>query len=214
MLSDKPKLQILSVWLAISGSVIGLVITIGLFFVQPNLSSDVYIAETLLIVFLNSAMIILTLWVKEPLLAGSIWALTGMIQTVYIFFSLYELKIFLFPNVFLLFAAAFIIFLENLQQEKVIEANDSYPYIATRQASTVRSEDGSVLGELTQRERQILVLIARGHSNQEIAQELVISQNTVRHHVHSILTKLGCSSRSKAAALAIRAGILKGDLEN
>jgi DNA-binding NarL/FixJ family response regulator len=60
---------------------------------------------------------------------------------------------------------------------------------------------------LTDRERQVLVLVARGLSNRQIADELVISERTARTHVSNILTKLGLASRTQAALLAIRDGI-------
>jgi len=60
---------------------------------------------------------------------------------------------------------------------------------------------------LTQREREILQLVSRGHSNGEIAQALTISTNTVRTHLHALSTKLNATSRTKmlanARALAI-----------
>jgi DNA-binding NarL/FixJ family response regulator len=62
-------------------------------------------------------------------------------------------------------------------------------------------------GELTERELEILRLIAEGHANKEIARRLVISERTARTHVSSILRKLGLSSRTQAALLAVREGL-------
>ena len=59
-------------------------------------------------------------------------------------------------------------------------------------------------GQLTPRELEVLRLIAAGRSNQEIAQELVISFNTVTNHVKSILGKTGCANRTEAASYAYR----------
>ncbi|GAA3241364.1 helix-turn-helix transcriptional regulator [Actinocorallia longicatena] len=56
---------------------------------------------------------------------------------------------------------------------------------------------------LTQREREITALIARGLSNKAIAEELVISPATVARHVTNILTKLGFTSRSQVAAWSV-----------
>jgi DNA-binding NarL/FixJ family response regulator len=53
---------------------------------------------------------------------------------------------------------------------------------------------------LTQREQEILQLIAEGDSNGEIATKLYVSRKTVEHHVSSILTKLGVSRRSHAVS--------------
>jgi DNA-binding NarL/FixJ family response regulator len=61
--------------------------------------------------------------------------------------------------------------------------------------------------ELSEREREILVLIAEGHANKEIARRLVISERTARTHVSHILGKLGVSSRTQAALLAVREGL-------
>ena len=60
---------------------------------------------------------------------------------------------------------------------------------------------------LTERELEVLRLIARGKSNREIAGELVISEATVRTHVSNILGKLQLASRTQAALYALREGI-------
>lgn len=63
------------------------------------------------------------------------------------------------------------------------------------------------LSELTEREREVLALIARGRTNKEIAADLVISEATARNHISHIFEKLGLSRRSEAAALATRLGL-------
>jgi NarL family two-component system response regulator LiaR len=60
---------------------------------------------------------------------------------------------------------------------------------------------------LTEREVEVLRLVARGQSNQEIADQLVISEATVRTHVSNILGKLHLASRTQAALYALREGI-------
>ncbi|MCC2277495.1 response regulator transcription factor [Streptomyces sp. ET3-23] len=65
---------------------------------------------------------------------------------------------------------------------------------------------GDGLG-LTPRERDVLRLVALGHSNGRIAEELFISPKTVSVHVSNILAKLGVSGRGEAAATAHRTGL-------
>jgi pimeloyl-ACP methyl ester carboxylesterase/DNA-binding CsgD family transcriptional regulator len=65
------------------------------------------------------------------------------------------------------------------------------------------------VGDLTAREVEVLRLIAAGRSNQEIAQELVISFNTVTNHVKNILGKTGAANRTEAASYAFRHGIVE-----
>lgn len=60
---------------------------------------------------------------------------------------------------------------------------------------------------LTERERQVLRLVAAGQANKDIAAELNISERTARTHVSSILTKLGMTSRTQAALWAVREGL-------
>jgi two-component system nitrate/nitrite response regulator NarL len=62
--------------------------------------------------------------------------------------------------------------------------------------------------ELTPREREVLQLLARGHSNKEIARQLGISEHTVKFHVNSILGKLNVQSRTEAVVRATRLGLV------
>jgi DNA-binding NarL/FixJ family response regulator len=63
-------------------------------------------------------------------------------------------------------------------------------------------------GGLTQREAEVIRLVAQGLSDKQIATKLVLSRHTVHRHIHSILTKLDLPTRSAAAAYAARHGLL------
>jgi two-component system, NarL family, response regulator LiaR len=63
------------------------------------------------------------------------------------------------------------------------------------------------LGQLTDRERDVLALIAQGRSNKRIALELGISEKTVKNHVGHVLAKLGVTDRTQAAVLAVQEGV-------
>jgi predicted ATPase/DNA-binding CsgD family transcriptional regulator len=65
------------------------------------------------------------------------------------------------------------------------------------------------LQELTEREREVVALIARGLSNGEIADELVLSKRTVEHHIANILSKLGFTNRVQIVRWAIENGLAK-----
>jgi len=60
---------------------------------------------------------------------------------------------------------------------------------------------------LTSREREVLALVAVGHTNKRIAETLFISESTAGVHVSNILAKLGVASRTEAAAVAVRLGL-------
>jgi DNA-binding NarL/FixJ family response regulator len=82
-------------------------------------------------------------------------------------------------------------------------------------ASTTRPVPES-LGTLSAREREILVGLARGRTNRELADDLIVSEATVKTHVSNLLTKLGVRSRVQAVVLAYETGVVRpgerGDL--
>jgi DNA-binding NarL/FixJ family response regulator len=72
----------------------------------------------------------------------------------------------------------------------------------------VLDEEAGRVGTLTDRERQVLVLVAEGLSNADIGARLYLGAGTVKDHVSAILAKLGVTSRVQAALAAQRAGLL------
>jgi len=68
--------------------------------------------------------------------------------------------------------------------------------------------ESAILAELSQREREVLRLLARGLSNADIAARLYLSEGTVRNYVSAIFTKLEVTDRTQAAVLAIRNGVV------
>jgi NarL family two-component system response regulator LiaR len=80
------------------------------------------------------------------------------------------------------------------------------PAAAARLVDTLAATE-EPLERLTPREREVLVLIGRGFPNKRIAQELRVSEKTVKTHVGHVLAKLGVSDRTQAAVVAVRAGL-------
>ncbi|MGE5596431.1 MAG: response regulator [Hyphomicrobiales bacterium] len=64
---------------------------------------------------------------------------------------------------------------------------------------------------LTEREQEVLVLLAKGRANKEIARDLQIGEKTVKTHVSNILSKLGVQSRTQAALHAVRVGLVPAE---
>ena len=81
---------------------------------------------------------------------------------------------------------------------------------AARLMREVRAPENPI-ESLSQREVEVLRLLARGHANKEIARELGVTEKTAKAHVSSILSKLGLQSRTQAALYAGRIGLLPVD---
>jgi DNA-binding NarL/FixJ family response regulator len=75
---------------------------------------------------------------------------------------------------------------------------------AARMAERVRRDDTDLVA-LTEREEEVLKLLAKGWSNQQIAQELTVTERTVRFHLTNVYDKLGVNTRAEAIAWALRA---------
>jgi DNA-binding NarL/FixJ family response regulator len=85
-----------------------------------------------------------------------------------------------------------------------------HPAVAARLMEEFSDTERPVAEEaLTAREREVLLLIARGLPNKQIALQLGIAEKTVKTHVSSILGKLGLTDRTQAALYAVRAGLIE-----
>ena len=83
-----------------------------------------------------------------------------------------------------------------------------HPEVARRLMQQVTTPHKTEAGaQLTEREREVLRLLAEGRSNKEIARTLVVSERTVKGHVSNILGKLGLQDRTQAALYAVRHGL-------
>jgi two-component system, NarL family, response regulator LiaR len=84
-----------------------------------------------------------------------------------------------------------------------------HPAVAARVLEEVASPSGGQdpTPALTPREREVLTLLGRGMANKRIAQELGISEKTVKIHVSRVLHKLGVADRTQAALLAVKEGL-------
>ncbi|RBY90098.1 DNA-binding response regulator [Blastococcus sp. TBT05-19] len=91
------------------------------------------------------------------------------------------------------------------QGESVVSAK-----LLNRLLPRLRRQGGGRGAELTEREREILDLLATGLSNADIAQQLTISVHTVRNHVANLSAKLGAHSKLEVLSIAVREGLVDG----
>jgi LuxR family transcriptional regulator, maltose regulon positive regulatory protein len=80
--------------------------------------------------------------------------------------------------------------------------------LPTTRAGSASPEATGLIEQLTMRELEVLGFIAAGRRNQEIADELVVTLDTVKKHMSNILRKLGASSRTQAVARARELGLI------
>jgi DNA-binding NarL/FixJ family response regulator len=89
-----------------------------------------------------------------------------------------------------------------------------HPLVAMRVLQNIRgeqAEEQQLFTDLTERELEVLKLIASGMTNSQIAEKLVISENTVKGHVSNILSKLHLADRTQVAVYAWQRGIVRRD---
>ena len=82
------------------------------------------------------------------------------------------------------------------------------PEIASRMLRDLLAPELAPIEPLTEREREVAVLLAQGRSNREIAARLVLAEGTVKNHVSNILSKLQAENRTQAADIARRYGLI------
>lgn len=103
--------------------------------------------------------------------------------------------------------------LKSARREQLIEALETVHagkrYVQAELAPIVESlsNDGPHI-QLSQREKEVLILVARGTKNQDIASNLGISESTVKTHLKDVFSRWGVSTRAEAASLAIRLGLI------
>jgi DNA-binding NarL/FixJ family response regulator len=107
-------------------------------------------------------------------------------------------------------ADEFLEMLDGLQRDEAAMTRRMTTRLMKRFAALSHQQAEQVEG-LTQREVELLRLVARGMSNKAIAQTLSISENTVKYHMRNILQKLGVQNRTEAVTYAIGAGLLDPD---
>ncbi|MEI9971633.1 MAG: response regulator transcription factor [Ignavibacteriota bacterium] len=98
--------------------------------------------------------------------------------------------------------------LKDMVRKEVVNAvravHEGRRYIPSEIGERLAENTGT--DDLTPRERDVLELLANGHSNQEISDRLKIAHQTVKNHVKGILRKLGANDRTHAVALAVKRG--------
>ena len=116
-------------------------------------------------------------------------------------------------------AGAIYYILKDMKMEKLVDVLHRavqgevtlHPRVASRVLQNLRGENGEepqLIAELTERELDVLKLIANGLSNTLIAEKLFISENTVKGHVSNILSKLHLADRTQVAVYAWQKGIV------
>ncbi len=138
-------------------------------------------------------------------------------RTQVVVLTSYHEDIHIFPA---LKAGAISYILKDMKMDKLVDALHRamegevtlHPRVAARVLQNLRGEDGEasqLYTDLTERELEVLKLIANGLSNNQIAETLVISENTVKGHVSNILSKLHLADRTQVAVYAWQKGLVQ-----
>jgi NarL family two-component system response regulator LiaR len=138
-------------------------------------------------------------------------------RTQVVVLTSYHEDVHIFPA---LKAGAISYILKDMKMDKLVEALHRavqgevtlHPRVAARVLQNIRGEDSEeqpLFTELTDRELDVLKLIANGLTNSQIAEKLVISENTVKGHVSNILSKLHLADRTQVAVYAWQQGIVQ-----
>ena len=128
-----------------------------------------------------------------------IWLLSGGTLVYIVYFSRFSIGAYLLPSAALILLGGLIALfriVSPIRNNQIGPVTDPSSRINVPETT---EEFRQRLSHLTRRETQILKMIEDGKTNLEISKELVVSTNTVRYHVHQILKKLDCTSRSEAA---------------
>jgi len=137
-------------------------------------------------------------------------------RTQVVVLTSYHEDVHIFPA---LKAGAISYILKDMKMEKLVDALQRavrhevtlHPLVAERVLENIRggeNEEPALFTELTERELDVLRLIAKGMTNSQIAENLVISENTVKGHVSNILSKLHLADRTQVAVYAWQSGIV------
>lgn len=137
-------------------------------------------------------------------------------RTQVVVLTSYHEDVHIFPA---LKAGAISYILKDMKMEKLVDVLHRavqgevtlHPRVAARVLQNIRGENGEeqpLFTELTDRETDVLKLIASGLTNSQIAEKLVISENTVKGHVSNILSKLHLADRTQVAVYAWQQGIV------
>jgi DNA-binding NarL/FixJ family response regulator len=107
-------------------------------------------------------------------------------------------------------SAKIVVLTATTSDRLLVAAMEAGAALLTRLLPRLQRRNGGRGAELTEREREILDLLARGLSNADIARQLTISVHTVRNHVANLSAKLGAHSKLEVLSIAVREGLVEG----